>query len=180
MDESLKRYLGTKKSAALEKYLDDLTAKPGAQPFMGFGVWPRDDNYRLKEIDAVGNNDSLWTHVVISVKGIFSKRMAEHTLRNIDKELDVKLSPEQQPPRVSYCLDDDSKTQYRAKSYRIRGTLPPRSGNLERRASEDSGSLDITPPGSPRGGYIVKTNFVEVELGFEDEPLLVTMPPVAL
>ncbi|KAF2970397.1 hypothetical protein GQX73_g3245 [Xylaria multiplex] len=146
MDESLKKYLGKQKSAALEKYLDDLTAKPGARPFVGFGTWLCDDNYRV-QVDAAGINDSLWTHVFIAVEGVFSKSLAQHTLRNIDKE--------------------------------IRGTLPPSSGSLEGQASEESGNLDITPLGSPRGGYIVNTNFVEVELGSEDEPPLIATPHVA-
>ncbi|TGJ83914.1 hypothetical protein E0Z10_g4860 [Xylaria hypoxylon] len=179
MDESLKKYLGTQKSAALEKFLDDLTSKPEAKrSFVGFGVWPCDDNYRHSEVDVTGNNDSLCTHVVISVKGVLDRRTAEDALRKIDREMDVKLSAEQKPPRVSYCLDDDSNTQYRAKSCRIRGTLPTSSETPEDPAHEEGGSVEATPPASPRGGYVVKTEFVEVRLGSEEELWQVATPSV--
>ncbi|KAI1153594.1 hypothetical protein F4825DRAFT_244302 [Nemania diffusa] len=170
MDESLKKYLGTQKSAALEKYLDALTSKPEAKSlFVGFGVWLCDSNYQLAELDATGSDHVLWAHVVLAVKGVVDRRTAEDVLSKVDKEIDETLLLEQKPPRISYTLDDDSNTQYRAKSHRVRGTLPVAGdvGPYSQTFEHGEGVDDPTPPASPRDGYIVHTEFVEVELGSE-------------
>ncbi|KAI1363553.1 hypothetical protein F5Y08DRAFT_340510 [Xylaria arbuscula] len=165
MEKSLKMYLGPQKATALEGYLDDLISRPVAQcPVVGYGIWPCDETYRYATVEATNDDGSLWTHIVLSVRGILSKDMAEHILADVDNEIYSKLSPEQQPPRLSYALDDDSSTLYRAKSRRIRGTLPESWEGLKVRASEEDSHPTDTPPASPRGDFVTKSVFVEVEL----------------
>ncbi|KAK5627230.1 hypothetical protein RRF57_002945 [Xylaria bambusicola] len=176
MEESLQKYLGPYKTSALEKYLDNLMSKKETRcPIVGYGISPCDDSYQYSRACAASDNASLWTYIVISVKGIASKRLAEDILGSFDKEISSKLSPEQQPPQVLYTLNDDSNTLYRARSPRIKGTLPDARGSPELPAREDT---ELTPLGSPRGGYVVKSNFIEVELAFE-EPRSASSLPIA-
>ncbi|KAI0525718.1 hypothetical protein F5B22DRAFT_658503 [Xylaria bambusicola] len=166
MEKSLQKYLRHYKVTALENYLDELISKNEAHfQIVGYGISPCNDGYRYTKAGAASDDASLWTHIVISVKGIVSKHLAEDILESIDKEISSKLSPEQKPPRVSYTLDDDSNTLYRARSPRIKGTLPDARGSPKIPAHEET---DLTPLGSPRGGYVVKSNFIDVEIAFED------------
>ncbi|KAI0120219.1 hypothetical protein GGR51DRAFT_496884 [Nemania sp. FL0031] len=119
----------------------------------------------MTKINATSSNAGLWTHVEIDVKGTIDGYKAKETLEIIDKEINEKLSPEEKPPRVSYSLDDNSKTLYQAKSCRIRGTEPIGSKSPERHEAIRE-RFDPTPPGSPKDdGHLVKNKFVEVELG---------------
>ena len=173
MDASLQKYLGPQKVAALEEYLDDLVSRPETQcPIVGYGIWPCDESYRYARVEATSNAGSLWSHIVRSVRGVISEAMAEGILADIDDDIHSKLSPEQLPPRVSYGVDDDSNTLYRAKSRIIRGTLRESRGTVEPRASEEGS--DPTPLASPRGGFVTKTVFVEVELTSEGSSAVVS------
>lgn len=164
MDASLKAYLGPQKSAALEKFLDGLIARPDT-PFIGSGIWPLDGNYRYMEVDPTGDNDSLWTHVTVSVRNIVGKSTAEELLRMVDEAMDKELSLETKPPRVSYSLEDDSNTLYQAKSLKIQGTRPVPGRELPSEfVYQMDDSYIPTPPGSPKGDYIVNTEFIEIDL----------------
>ncbi|KAI4859129.1 hypothetical protein F4820DRAFT_440726 [Hypoxylon rubiginosum] len=121
--------------------------------------------YGINNCDYEGQ---AWTTVAISVDSVINENGVVRMLQRFENDINQRLSRDQKPQRLAFCVEDNSNNSYWAKSRRVEGTLS--AIDAARQMEVVSGSApedgEKTRPATPRPEMeeATRRNVIEVEL----------------